>query len=226
MSRAGGWPAICCCWRLQDGDPEVRLAAARALVQSGTIEELGQVFRLAISQSLLIRILLAEDLRRHATELCERVVPEVLAGDKPGKPWRPCRFWWRGSARCLLRDLHKLLESPNRESPPGSSAPGEAGSAVHGESFRHAAASAGGRRRGKHRRRPDCRPAAAAGGVARAGALPAHGHGRNWPRIAASALAEMPPKGWQTLQQIAGGSDTSALIAAAALDRGRRKAGV
>jgi hypothetical protein len=36
----------------------------------------------------------------------------------------------------------------------------------------------------------------------------------------------MPPKGWQTLQQIAGGSDTAALIAAAALERGRRKAGV
>jgi hypothetical protein len=44
--------------------------------------------------------------------------------------------------------------------------------------------------------------------------------------IAASALAEMPPKGWQTLQQIAAGEDSAALIAAAALDRGRRKAGV
>ena len=43
--------------------------------------------------------------------------------------------------------------------------------------------------------------------------------------IAATALAEMPPKGWQTLQQIAGGTDSAALIAAAALDRGRRKAG-
>jgi hypothetical protein len=36
----------------------------------------------------------------------------------------------------------------------------------------------------------------------------------------------MPPKGWQTLQQIATGEDSAALIAAAALDRGRRKAGV
>ena len=45
-------------------------------------------------------------------------------------------------------------------------------------------------------------------------------------RIAAVALAEMPPKGWQTLQEIASGSDTSALIAAGALERGRRKARV
>jgi hypothetical protein len=42
-------------------------------------------------------------------------------------------------------------------------------------------------------------------------------------RIAATALAEMPPKGWQTLQEISSGSDTSALIAAAALERGRRR---
>ncbi len=68
---------------LQDADPEVRLPAARALVQSGTIDDLGQVFRLAVSQTLLIRILLAEDLRRHATELCEKVIPEILAGDDP-----------------------------------------------------------------------------------------------------------------------------------------------
>ena len=45
-------------------------------------------------------------------------------------------------------------------------------------------------------------------------------------RIAAGALAEMPPKGWQTLQHIASGDDTSAMIAAAALERGRRRAGV
>jgi hypothetical protein len=66
---------------LQDADPEVRLASARALVQSGTIEDLGSVFRLAVSQTLLIRLLLAGDLRRHATELCAQAVPDILAGD-------------------------------------------------------------------------------------------------------------------------------------------------
>ena len=86
MSLAAGWPAICCCTALQDSDPEVRLAAARALVQSGTIDDFGQVFRLAVSQSLLIRILLAEDLRRHATELCAGAVPAVLAGDNAKRP--------------------------------------------------------------------------------------------------------------------------------------------
>jgi hypothetical protein len=43
---------------------------------------------------------------------------------------------------------------------------------------------------------------------------------------AATALAGMPPKGWQTLQEISSGCDASALIAAAALERGRRRAGV
>ena len=96
---------------LEDGDPEVRLPAARALVQSGTIDELGQVFRLAVSQSLLIRILLAEDLRRHATELCERAVPEVLAGDKPKQAVAALQILVAWERALPLPDLHKLLES-------------------------------------------------------------------------------------------------------------------
>jgi hypothetical protein len=100
---------------LKDADPEVRLPAARALVQSGTIAELGQVFRLAVSQSLLIRILLSEDLRRHATELCAQAIPQVLAGDNSTQTAAALQILVAWERALPLSDLHKLLESNNRE---------------------------------------------------------------------------------------------------------------
>jgi HEAT repeat protein len=210
---------------LRDADPEVRLPAARALVQSGSIDELGQVFRLAVSQSLLIRILLAEDLRRHATELCEKAIPEVLGGNNPAHTVAALQVLVAWERALPLENLHRLLDSPNRD--------------VRLEALRLAklvplsmenrscllrflregddeentlAALTAGRLRLQ-----EAMPALAR--CLRTGTSELAG-------IAATALAEMPPKGWQTLQQIATGSDTAALIAAAALDRGRRKAGV
>jgi hypothetical protein len=65
---------------LEDTDREVRLAAARALIQTGARAELERVFEFAITQPVLVRILLADDLRRHAIALCERAIPEALRG--------------------------------------------------------------------------------------------------------------------------------------------------
>jgi hypothetical protein len=210
---------------LQDADPEVRLPAARALVQSGGIDDLGQVFRLAVSQSLLIRVLLSEDLRRHATELCERAIPEVLTGDNPRQTIAALQILIAWERALSLPNLHQLLESNNRD--------------VRLEALRLAklvpltnenrtallrflregdeeentlAALTAGRLR-----LPEALPALAR--CLRTGTSELAG-------IAASALAEMPPKGWQTLQQIATGDDSAAIIAAAALDRSGRKAGV
>jgi len=210
---------------LKDPDPEVRLPAARALVQSGTIDELGQVFRLAVSQSLLIRILLAEDLRRHATELCAQAVPEVLNGDKPKQTLAALQILVAWERALPLPDLHKLLESGNRDirlealrlaklvplTPENRSALLRFLREGDEEENTLAALTAG------RLRLQEALPALAR--CLRTGTSELAG-------IAASALAEMPPKGWQTLQQIAGGADSAALIAAAALDRGRRKAGV
>ena len=64
----------------QDPDEEVRLAAARGLLQSRGEEEIEHVFAVAISTSLLTRIVLTEDLRRHAMELCAGPVRTVLRG--------------------------------------------------------------------------------------------------------------------------------------------------
>jgi hypothetical protein len=210
---------------LQDADPEVRLPAARALVQSGTIDELGQVFRLAVSQSLLIRILLSEDLRRHATRLCERVVPEVLATEDYQQIVAALQILVAWERALSLPDLHKLLESNNRD--------------VRLEALRLAKLvpltaenrSALLRFLREGDEEENTLAALTAGRLRLQEALPSLARclrtgTSELAGIAASALAEMPPKGWQTLQQIAGGEDTAALIAAAALDRGRRKAGV
>jgi hypothetical protein len=210
---------------LQDSDPEVRLPAARALVQSGTIAELGQVFRLAVSQSLLIRILLAEDLRRHATGLCERTIPEILASGNQREIVAALQILVAWERALPLPDLHQLLESNQRE--------------IRLEALRLAKLvpltaenrSALLRFLREGDEEENTLAALTAGRLRLQEALPALARclrtgTSELAGIAASALAEMPPKGWQTLQQIAGGDDSAAMIAAAALDRGRRKAGV
>jgi hypothetical protein len=149
--------------------------AARALVQSGGIEELGQVFRLAVSQSLLTRVLLSEDLRSHAIQLCERVIPEMLAADNPKQTVAALQILIAWERALPLPDLNKLLESHNRD--------------VRLEALRlaklvpltpetratPAAFPARGRRRGEYCRGAYRRPAEAAGSPAFAGPLSAHG---------------------------------------------------
>ena len=210
---------------LSDPDAEVRLPAARALVQSGTIKEWKQVFQLAVTQSLLIRILLAEDLRRHAAELCEHAVPDVLKSDKPREVVAALQILVAWERALPLDGLHRLLESDNRE--------------IRLEALRLAKLvplssenrSALLRFLREGDEEENTVAALTAGRLRLQEALPALARclrtgSSELAGIAASALAEMPPKGWQTLQQIAAGEDSAALIAAAALDRGRRKAGV
>jgi HEAT repeat protein len=211
---------------LEDADPEVRLAAARALVQSGTIEELGQVFRLAVSQSLLVRILLVEDLRRHASALCEKAVPEVLHSGNPQQVLAALQILVAWERALPLSGLQELLESPNQEIKieamrlaPLVPLSNENKAAIlcelaDGQSEAStAAAQAAGRLRLQ-----EALPSLAR--CVRAGRA-------ELARVAAAAMAEMPPRGWHTLQEIAVGPDTaSAGIAAEALERARRKAGV
>jgi HEAT repeat protein len=210
---------------LNDADPEVRLPAARALVQSGTIDELAQVFRLAVSQSLLIRILLAEDLRRHASELCEKAIPELLNGKDEKQTVAALQVLIAWERALPLDNLHRQLDSPNRDvrlealrlaklvplTPENRSCLLRLLREGDDEENTLAALTAG------RLRLQEALPALAR--CLRTGTSELAG-------IAATALAEMPPKGWQTLQQISAGDDSAALIAAAALDRGRRKAGV
>jgi hypothetical protein len=63
---------------IEDPDEEVRLAAARGLLQSDAEEKIVRVFALAIGPNLLSRVVLIEGLRRHAMELCAGEVRAVL----------------------------------------------------------------------------------------------------------------------------------------------------
>jgi hypothetical protein len=210
---------------LQDRDAPVRLAAARALVQSGNLEELGQVFRLTVSQSLMTRILLAEELRRHAAELCQAAVPEVIATDNSSQIVAALQVLVAWERALPLANLHRLLECPSHE--------------IRMEALRLAplaplteqnrAAILRLLREGDQEESTVA--ALTAGRLRLQEALPALARcvrtgTAELARIAATALAEMPPKGWHTLQEIGSGADTSALIATAALERGRRKAGL
>jgi HEAT repeat protein len=66
---------------LEDPDPEVRLAASRGLLQTGEVKDVERVFEQAVSRSLLVRVLLTEDLRRYAIPLSEGVIPKILEAE-------------------------------------------------------------------------------------------------------------------------------------------------
>jgi len=64
-----------------DRNPAVRIAACRAVLTSGDLAGAGDVFRLVLGESLLMRALLADDLKRRATYLLVNVIPPLL--EKP-----------------------------------------------------------------------------------------------------------------------------------------------
>lgn len=63
---------------LKDQHAAVRLEACRALLASGDQLAVDTVFRSVLTESLLVRALLAADLRRHAAFLLVHTVPSVL----------------------------------------------------------------------------------------------------------------------------------------------------
>jgi HEAT repeat protein len=66
----------------KDSDPDVRLSACRGVVLFRDKEQIEYLFALAIRANVLTRIVLTEDLRRHATSLAAGPVREALrSGD-------------------------------------------------------------------------------------------------------------------------------------------------
>jgi hypothetical protein len=68
---------------MSDPDESVRLHTARHMVSNLHAGELAQVFALVVNGSLVTRMVLAEDLRPHALELAQEVIPAVLQGGEP-----------------------------------------------------------------------------------------------------------------------------------------------
>jgi hypothetical protein len=100
---------------LKDQDREVRLAASRALLQAGAPEDVDKVFEFAASHNLLVRILLAEDLRRHAIQLCERAIPEALRSCDPQRTLATLEMLVSWERAMPLGDLDALLLHDDRE---------------------------------------------------------------------------------------------------------------
>jgi HEAT repeat protein len=67
----------------KDSDPDVRISACRGVVLFRDKEQIEYLFALAIRANMLTRIVLTEDLRRHATALAAGPVKEALDSGDP-----------------------------------------------------------------------------------------------------------------------------------------------
>jgi hypothetical protein len=100
---------------LADEDREVRLAACRALLRTGALPNVEQVFEFAASHNLLVRILLADDLRRYAIPLCQRAIPEALRSPDPHRVLSTLEMLVAWERAIPLGDLDDVLLHPDRE---------------------------------------------------------------------------------------------------------------
>jgi hypothetical protein len=100
---------------LGDEDREVRLAACRALLQAGDLAEVEQVFEFVVSRNVLVRVLLAEDLRRHSIALCQRAIPEALRSSDARRVLATLEMLVAWERAMPLGDLEELLLHQNRE---------------------------------------------------------------------------------------------------------------
>jgi hypothetical protein len=210
---------------LNDRDPEVKFYAWRALVQSGTIEEIEQLFEQALSQTLLIRILLTEELRRFAVPLCERAVIKALTSDDKERVLACLEMLVAWERAVPVPDLYALIDHPDRRiriqalrlAPLVPLDHEDLGAIVRvllGDDAEAAAVAAAAMGRVRFEE--------GLAGLARC----LRSGNATLARAAAEAIAEMPPKGWSTLEELSASSDPlTAGAAAEALDRAHRKAG-
>jgi len=211
---------------LGDADREVRLTVAAAMVRTARLADLERVFHLALSETLLVRMSLGETLRPHAYLLCERVVPEVLrSGDTPRivATLELLRAWERALP---IKGLPALMGHGETEIRLGAFALAPL-VAPSPEIENEVLAGLGD---------PDVRIVAAAARAAarlrldRAMPVLARCARTATPPLlqtAAAALADMPPAGWTTLQELRSNPNpATAAAAGAALERARRKAGL
>jgi hypothetical protein len=209
---------------LDDADPEVRFYAWRSLARSGSIAEIERLFNAALAQPLLIRILLTEELRRYAVPLCERAVILALKSEDKERVLACLEMVVAWERFVPVPDLRFLIDGPDRRiriqalrlAPlvPLEKADLVALDRVLMGDDAEAAAAA----------------AVACGRFQFEQALPGlarclRSSNAALARAAAGALAQMPPKGWSTLEEMCASSNpVTSGAAAEALDRARRQA--
>ena len=209
---------------LRDSDEEVRLSACRGMVLAGDEAQIEDLFALAIQPSLLTRIVLTEDLRRHALALAAGPVRQALrSGDRAHiratleilVAWERaipleelCEFLEHrdGDIRVLAFRLacFVMVDLESRRALVRSLRDADAG-------IRRLAIIAVGRQK-----MTEAIPELA---------LCLRTEGLELARQAAAALAAMPPQGWLTLEELsASPSPATALAAGEALARARTEA--
>jgi hypothetical protein len=207
---------------LKDRDELARLEAARTLIHSGDEDDVAKIFHLAIEHSLIVRIMLADELRKHLLPLCQSVIPQVLRSNDTPKiaaclellaaweravPLAEVAQLARYSDRQVrLRALRVLPLAPGG---PESTMAVERALIEDDEEICVAAANAAGRMRLEGVLGPLAR-------CLRSGKV-------DLSRAAASALAALPPRGWETLSELSDYADSvTASAALEALERARK----
>jgi hypothetical protein len=207
---------------LEDADPEVRLSAARGLLQTGDVRDVERVFEQAISGSLMIRVLLTEDLRRHAIPLCEGLIPKIVESGNRARILATLDILIAWERAIPLPGLAILLDDRDREI--------RLRAIALAPMVPYSAEIRNGIMQALSEDDLDIRLAAVRGAARlklwESVHMLAHCL-RNGPiqlaRAAAAALASLPPSGWTTLEELTGSSNPmTAAEARAALERARQ----
>ena len=209
---------------LQDIDEEVRLSACRGMVLTGGEAQIADLFALAIQPNLLTRIVLTEDLRRHALALVAGPAGEALrSGDEPRiRATLEMLVAWERAIP--LEEMREFLEHRDRD--------------IRVLAFRLASLVTVSleSRRALVRSLRDADAGIRRLAIIAVGrqkmteaipelALCLRTEGLELARQAAAALAAMPPQGWLTLEELsASPSAATALAAGEALARARTEA--
>jgi hypothetical protein len=207
---------------LKDPDGYARLEAARTLIHSGDDSEVAEIFRVAVGHSLMVRIILADDLRKHVLTLSQKTIPEVLRSKDPAEVAGALELLAAWERAVPLPEVARLAEDGDKAirlralrvlplTPAGLECAGAIQRALadDDEEICIAAANAAGRMRLESAMVMLAR-------CLRRGRV-------DLCRAAASALAGLPPRGWETLAELSESEDpVTASAAVEALERARK----
>ena len=209
---------------LKDGDEEVRLSASRGVLVAEGGEQIKRLFELALQPNLLTRIVLTEDLRRHALSLAAGPVKAALRSGEARRARATLDILVAWERAIPLDDLREFLEHRDRD--------------IRVLAFRLASfvsldfESRLALLRSLNDTDAKIRGLAivAVGRQKMTQAIPELARclrleGLQQARQAAAALADMPPQGWRTLEELSASSNlVTAMAAGEALARARMEA--
>jgi hypothetical protein len=209
---------------LKDDDEEVRLSACRGVLLAESAEQIKRLFELAIQPNLLTRIVLTEDLRRHALALAAGPVRAALRSGEARRERATLDILVAWERAIPIDDLREFLEHRDRD--------------IRVLAFRLASFvsvnldSRLALVRSLHDADAGIRGLAivAVGRQKMTEAIPElalclRREGLQQARQAAAALADMPPQGWRALEELSTHPNpVTALAAGEALTRARMEA--